>query len=135
MLKGHRATVLVALAVTESRPSQMSVGNVASVPPAASALITPAARATAKATDACHKVNATWTDGMAGDHGNIPTAGNLFLPEVGPLSRQSLVPLKRKEIDSRTAACIQSRLEDFPPCNIHLFLSIRLPNERPCCFL
>ena len=46
---GQMATVLVALAVTEFRPSQMSAGNDTSVPPPAIELIAPARNAAAKA--------------------------------------------------------------------------------------
>src|SRR5271165_3444493 len=42
---GQMATVLVALAVTESRPSQISVGKETSVPPPATELIAPARKA------------------------------------------------------------------------------------------
>ena len=49
---GQIATVLVALAVTESRPSQISVGNETRVPPPATELIAPARKAAAKATAA-----------------------------------------------------------------------------------
>jgi hypothetical protein len=47
------ATVLVALAVTESSPSQMSVGNETSVPPPAMELMAPATNEAANATAAC----------------------------------------------------------------------------------
>ncbi len=52
---GQMATVLVALAATESNPSQMSVGNVSSVPPPATELIAPAAKAEAKAEEPCKR--------------------------------------------------------------------------------
>src|SRR6202790_4063251 len=53
------ATVLVALAVTELSPSQMSVGNVMSVPPPATELITPARKAAPNAA-------AAWIQSSAG---------------------------------------------------------------------
>ena len=46
---GQIATVLVALAVTESSPSQINVGNDTSVPPPATELIAPARNAAANA--------------------------------------------------------------------------------------
>src|SRR5947208_14807429 len=46
---GQIATVLVALAVTESNPIQISVGKVSSVPPPATELIAPATNAEPKA--------------------------------------------------------------------------------------
>src|SRR5271157_1549786 len=52
---GQIATVLVALAVTEFRPSQISAGNETSVPPPATELIAPARKAAPKATAACEK--------------------------------------------------------------------------------
>src|SRR5689334_1857158 len=42
---GQMATVLVAFAATELRPSQISVGKVTSVPPPATELMTPARKA------------------------------------------------------------------------------------------
>src|ERR1039458_1134868 len=50
---GQMATVEVALAVTESSPSQISVGNDTSVPPPATELIEPARKAAPKETAAC----------------------------------------------------------------------------------
>src|ERR1039458_8894654 len=50
---GQMATVEVALAVTESRPSQISVGNDTSVPPPATELMEPATKAAPKETAAC----------------------------------------------------------------------------------
>jgi hypothetical protein len=47
------ATVLVAFAVTEPRPSQISAGNDTSVPPPATELMAPARKAAPKATAAC----------------------------------------------------------------------------------
>jgi hypothetical protein len=47
---GQIATVLVALAITDGSPSQISDGNVTSVPPPATALIAPAMNAEANAT-------------------------------------------------------------------------------------
>jgi hypothetical protein len=44
------ATVLVALATMDGRPSQTSVGKVRSVPPPATELIAPAAKAAPNAT-------------------------------------------------------------------------------------
>jgi hypothetical protein len=52
MVPGQIATVLVAFAVIESRPSQISVGKDSSVPPPATELIAPARKADAKAADA-----------------------------------------------------------------------------------
>ena len=49
---GQIATVLVAFAVTELRPSQMSVGNERRVPPPATELMAPARKAEPNATDA-----------------------------------------------------------------------------------
>ena len=46
------ATVLVALAVTELRPSQISAGNETRVPPPATELMAPARKAEANATAA-----------------------------------------------------------------------------------
>jgi hypothetical protein len=46
------ATVLVALAVTELRPSQIKAGNETSVPPPATELMAPARNAAPKATAA-----------------------------------------------------------------------------------
>lgn len=50
---GQIATVLVALALIEGRPSQIKVGNVTSVPPPATELIAPAANAEPNAIAAC----------------------------------------------------------------------------------
>lgn len=47
---GQMATVLVALAVTEGRPSQINVGKDTNVPPPAMELMAPARKAAAKAT-------------------------------------------------------------------------------------
>src|ERR1017187_235586 len=47
------ATVLVAFAVTEPRPSQISAGKETSVPPPATELMAPARKAAPKATAAC----------------------------------------------------------------------------------
>src|SRR5439155_12526855 len=47
------ATVLVALAATESSPSQISAGKESSVPPPATELMAPARKAAKKATPAC----------------------------------------------------------------------------------
>src|ERR1035437_1892253 len=47
------ATVLVAFAVTELRPSQISAGKETSVPPPATELMAPAKNAAPKATAAC----------------------------------------------------------------------------------
>ena len=47
------ATVLVALAVTEFRPNQISAGKDTSVPPPATELMAPARNAAPKATAAC----------------------------------------------------------------------------------
>ena len=47
------ATVLVAFAVTELSPSQMSAGKEISVPPPAIELMAPARKAALKATAAC----------------------------------------------------------------------------------
>src|ERR1700731_4083576 len=55
---GQIATVLVALAVTEDRPSQISVGKVTSVPPPATELIAPARNAAPNAGAACEKSRA-----------------------------------------------------------------------------
>jgi hypothetical protein len=52
------ATVLVALAATEFRPSQISAGNETRVPPPATELMAPARNAAPKATAACGMVNA-----------------------------------------------------------------------------
>src|SRR5260370_8331896 len=51
------ATVLVAFAVTEFSPSQMSAGNDTSVPPPATELMAPARNAAPKATAACVRSN------------------------------------------------------------------------------
>lgn len=50
---GQIATVLVAFALIEGSPSQISVGNVTSVPPPATELIAPAANAAPNAIAAC----------------------------------------------------------------------------------
>ena len=50
---GQIATVLVALAVTEFSPSQISAGKEISVPPPATELMAPARNAAPKATAAC----------------------------------------------------------------------------------
>src|SRR5256885_11191249 len=55
---GHMATVLVAFAVTEDSPSQISVGKVTSVPPPATELIAPARNAAPKAGAARQKSRA-----------------------------------------------------------------------------
>jgi hypothetical protein len=47
------ATVLVAFAVTELRPSQISTGKETSVPPPATEFMAPAKNAAPKATAAC----------------------------------------------------------------------------------
>jgi peptidoglycan-N-acetylglucosamine deacetylase len=52
---GQMATVLVALAVTEGKPSQIKVGNETSVPPPATELIAPARKAEPNATAPCGK--------------------------------------------------------------------------------
>jgi pantetheine-phosphate adenylyltransferase len=52
---GQIATVLVAFAATEFSPSQISVGNVSSVPPPATELIAPAAKAEANAEEPCKR--------------------------------------------------------------------------------
>jgi hypothetical protein len=49
---GQMATVLVALAVTESSPSQIRAGNETSVPPPATELMAPATKAAPNATPA-----------------------------------------------------------------------------------
>jgi hypothetical protein len=49
------ATVEVALAVTEGRPSQIKVGNDTNVPPPATELMAPARKAAVKETAACGK--------------------------------------------------------------------------------
>src|SRR5690348_8790353 len=54
---GQIATVLVALAILESRPSQMSAGKETRVPPPATELITPARKAAPKATTPCQRWN------------------------------------------------------------------------------
>ena len=48
---GQMATVLVAFAVIDGRPSQTSAGNDTSVPPPATELIAPAAKAATKASE------------------------------------------------------------------------------------
>ena len=50
---GQMATVLVAFAVTEFSPSQISAGNEISVPPPATEFMAPARNAAPKATAAC----------------------------------------------------------------------------------
>jgi hypothetical protein len=50
---GQIATVLVALAVTEFSPSQIRAGKETSVPPPATELMDPAAKAAAKAIKTC----------------------------------------------------------------------------------
>ncbi len=50
---GQMATVLVALALMDGSPSQISVGNVSRVPPPATELIAPAIKAEPNATSAC----------------------------------------------------------------------------------
>ena len=50
---GQIATVLVAFAVTEFSPSQISAGKETSVPPPATELMAPARNAAPKATAAC----------------------------------------------------------------------------------
>jgi hypothetical protein len=52
---GQMATVLVAFADTEFSPSQINVGNVTSVPPPATELIAPAAKAEVKAEAPCKR--------------------------------------------------------------------------------
>ena len=52
---GQMATVLVALAVTEGKPSQIRVGKETSVPPPATELIAPARKAEPKANAPCGK--------------------------------------------------------------------------------
>src|SRR5580704_12981415 len=52
---GQMATVLVAFALMEGSPSQISVGNVSSVPPPARELMAPATKADPNATDACQE--------------------------------------------------------------------------------
>ena len=52
------ATVLVALAATEFRPSHISAGNETRVPPPATELMAPATNAAPNATAACVRVNA-----------------------------------------------------------------------------
>src|ERR1035441_2059972 len=54
---GQMATVLVALAVTEFKPSQIRVGKEIRVPPPATELMAPAAKAAAKATAAWSRLN------------------------------------------------------------------------------
>jgi hypothetical protein len=54
------ATVLVAFAATEFRPSQINVGKDTKVPPPATELIAPATKAEAKATAACVMSNLSW---------------------------------------------------------------------------
>ena len=56
IVPGQIATVLVAFAVTEFSPSQISAGNESSVPPPAMELIAPARNADAKATEAVNRV-------------------------------------------------------------------------------
>lgn len=51
---GQMATVLVAFALIEGRPSQIKVGNVSRVPPPATELMAPATNAAPNATSACH---------------------------------------------------------------------------------
>src|SRR5271157_2335317 len=58
---GQMATVLVALAVTDPRPSQIRAGKETSVPPPATELMAPARKAAPKATAACPK-SSTSTD-------------------------------------------------------------------------
>src|SRR5581483_6179813 len=53
---GQMATVLVALAVTEFSPSQMSAGNEINVPPPATEFTAPARNAATNDTAACGKV-------------------------------------------------------------------------------
>src|SRR3989442_756744 len=55
---GQMATVLVAFAATEDRPSRMSAGNVTSVPPPATELMAPAIKAAPNATAMCEKFKA-----------------------------------------------------------------------------
>src|ERR1700734_509984 len=50
---GQMATVLVALALMDGSPSQISVGNVSNVPPPATELMAPATKAEPNATSAC----------------------------------------------------------------------------------
>src|ERR1700733_6548059 len=50
---GQMATVLVAFALMDGSPSQIRVGNVSSVPPAATELMAPATKAAPNATSAC----------------------------------------------------------------------------------
>ena len=56
---GQMATVLVALAVMEGRPSQRRVGKDTSVPPPATELIAPAKKAAAHAAE-------TWSKSVGG---------------------------------------------------------------------
>jgi glc operon protein GlcG len=53
---GQIATVLVALALIDGRPSQINVGNVSSVPPAATEFMEPATKAELNATNACQEL-------------------------------------------------------------------------------
>src|ERR1700761_2111274 len=50
---GQMATVLVAFALMEGRPSQINVGKVSNVPPPATELMAPATNAEPNATNAC----------------------------------------------------------------------------------
>ena len=52
---GQMATVLVAFALMDGSPNQISVGNVSSVPPPATELMAPATKAEPNATTACHQ--------------------------------------------------------------------------------
>ena len=52
---GQMATVLVAFALMDGSPNQISVGNVSSVPPPATELMAPATKAEPNAAIACHQ--------------------------------------------------------------------------------
>src|SRR5258707_9336550 len=73
---GQMATVLVALAVREGKPSQMRVGKETSVPPPATELIAPARKAEPKATVPCGKSRGVMkTSAYTGDRFLRPRLG------------------------------------------------------------
>src|SRR5579863_2033715 len=86
---GQMATVLVALAVTDGRPSQTSVGKDTSVPPPATELMAPARNAEANATAACGTSSAVINQGFPYASSKISTTcatlcprPNFFTPAV-----------------------------------------------------
>ena len=80
MLNGHSATVLVALAVTESSPSQIKVGKVISVPPPANELIPPASECDHEGDQALRKSEGVEVS-QRGHRGNLTLAQDPAVPQ------------------------------------------------------